>query len=303
MILQPFLTKPEARKAIEELRPDLVEIHRKLINDTGLARRCLANFQRDGRYGFYDPEWQSQAREAFERHRSGDFDEYLKWKVYQDWPILEELHKTREKEKAEAEAQAAKMAEEMVEKPTEEQEGDKDQEQLGIQTPSEDQSQSTHVAGNQEQDQEREKDIQTEAQAQVQLGIEAQAPDMTEEQEQHKSQHPTEASEKLPEEVEPAIADTDIVDGESNDLSGLSTTATSDHASPSPAQPSSTTAPDSERLPSTPPREHSPDVQCVTDSQGLHSPSLQPVLEDLPKPLADNVQLNILPENAQELVS
>jgi hypothetical protein len=312
----------------------LVDFHRRLINDTGLARRCIANFQRDGRSGFYDPEWQSQAREAFERHKAGDFDGYLKWRLYQDWPELEELDKSREK--AAAEAHAKKMAE-AEERDDEEQRGFKtptevqaqpeaentvgDQEQHGLQMP--DEAQASAQPTKVESQQQDVIQISTKALRQVEAAsmVEGQQQDKIqqdlkvqstteahheaktiEDPEQHELRTPTAATQKLPEESElitdaDADADAAVGQGETNEPSGISTTAASDQASPYTAQPSSTTASNSERLPATPPRELSPDVQCVTDTQDPHSPSSQPVFEDLPKPLppTSDVQLDSLP--------
>ncbi|KUJ11599.1 uncharacterized protein LY89DRAFT_786497 [Mollisia scopiformis] len=94
--LLSILTSPDAQALIAEQHLHLVAAHRKLINTTGLAQRYIANFQRDGKNGFYDPQWQLEAREAHFRHKKGDFDGYLKWKLYQDWPELEKVIKERE---------------------------------------------------------------------------------------------------------------------------------------------------------------------------------------------------------------
>ncbi|CZR60161.1 uncharacterized protein PAC_10057 [Phialocephala subalpina] len=101
----------EAKRIIEEKRPDLVEKHRQIIKQSGRADRAIANFQRDGRNGFHDPEWQRQAREAFRKHNAGEFDEYIKWKLYQDWPELEEIDKAKA-EAAEAEEEAREQEQE-----------------------------------------------------------------------------------------------------------------------------------------------------------------------------------------------
>ncbi|KAF8862144.1 hypothetical protein BDZ45DRAFT_739732 [Acephala macrosclerotiorum] len=105
----------ESKLLIEQIRPDLAEKHRKIISQSGRADRAIANFQRDGRNGFHDPEWQRQAREAFRKHNAGEFDEYIKWKLYQDWPELEEIDKAR------AEAEAIQAEEEAREQEMEEQ--------------------------------------------------------------------------------------------------------------------------------------------------------------------------------------
>lgn len=331
MISQALLSKPEARKAIEELRPDLVEFHRKLLNDTGLARRCLANFQRDGRSGFYDPEWQNQAREAFERHRKGDFDDYLQWKLYQDWPELEELDKSREK--AAAEAHATKMAE--MEKQEQE------EEQRGFKTDVEDPAsvQTPDVVQQLEQDGvDPSSDATTEVQATkttekeeqtgVQLSTVTAASDQaTKVVEEHnlngvqplvEAKAQGEAATMAEKQEKPAVqplieaqgpaeaSNTAILNEQDQDqdqpLAVIQSPKESEEAvqvvemnSQNEFQASKEST---ERLPTTPPREHSPDVQCINDSQDHRSSSQNPI-EDVPKPLplTTDVQLDSLPRN------
>lgn len=119
----------EAKGLIQQIRPDLTEKHRKIISQSGRADRAIANFQRDGRNGFHDPEWQRQAREAFRKHNSGEFDEYIKWRLYQDWPELEEIDKAR------AEAEAAAAEEEAQEQDMEEQDAVSEEQPRIAETP------------------------------------------------------------------------------------------------------------------------------------------------------------------------
>lgn len=308
----------------------MVDFHRKLLNDTGLARRCLANFQRDGRSGFYDPEWQSQAREAFERHRKGDFDEYLRWKLYQDWPELEELHKSREK--AAAEAHAVKMAE-MVK------EDQEDEEQHAFKTDAEDPASVQTTDGVEKEEQNRvapsteePTDIQAtstvvqedqhatevsttvsaldhatelakvEEPRNIQTTVEVQAQSevvtLVEKQEESITQTHIEAA--APAETSQTAVDQQDQEQQTTNIHSLTEVEEAVQVVESNSQNDFQASKEStERLPTTPPREHSPDVQCINDSQETNSSSPHLVIEDLAKPLpsTSDVQLESLPKS------
>ncbi|KAE8446584.1 hypothetical protein EG329_011777 [Mollisiaceae sp. DMI_Dod_QoI] len=110
--LAALFVSPEAQSAVEHARPDLVQIHNSMIARPRALQKNITNFIQDGRTGFYDPEWLRQAVEAYKRHRNGDFDEFIKFRLYQDWPALEE------KAKAEVAAAAVQAAQEQAEQST-----------------------------------------------------------------------------------------------------------------------------------------------------------------------------------------